>query len=188
MPQEECHHCQESKSINQSIKDLEQRIKSENSEIKNSLHFDKKSSAKIRKKCEQIIKLLQRERERERERAKLLQLESSCSCSEISWQDTPTPSENKHFEFPPKGSETCSETSISEIPFQINKETQTTSEIDHQSFREQATKNFLNFSQIWNKGAAESQQKDQLFWINLVNKNHQKFLNYQQQTNQQINN
>jgi len=52
-----------------------------------------------------------------------------------------------HFEFPPKGSETCSETSTSEIPIQINKETQTTSEIDHQSFREQATKNFL-FSQI----------------------------------------
>ena len=84
MPQEECNHCQESESINQSIKDLDQRIQSENSEIKNSLHFDKKSSAKIRKKCGQIIELLQRERERERERAKLLQLESSCSCSEIS--------------------------------------------------------------------------------------------------------
>ena len=65
MPQTKCSHCQESKSINQSIKNLDQRIKSENSEIKNSLHFDRKSSAKIRKKCEQIIKLLQRERERE---------------------------------------------------------------------------------------------------------------------------
>ena len=67
MPQTECNHCQESESINQSIKDLDQRIQSENSEIKNSLHFDKKSSATIRKKCGQIIELLQRERERERE-------------------------------------------------------------------------------------------------------------------------
>src|SRR6185312_4988295 len=74
MPQEECHHCQESESINQSIKDLDQRIKSENSEIKDSLYFDKKSSAKIRKKCEQIIKLLQREREQNYFNSKVLAL------------------------------------------------------------------------------------------------------------------
>ena len=65
MPHTKCSHCQELKSINQSIKHLDQRIQSENSEIRDSLHFDKKSSAKIRKKCGQIIELLERERERE---------------------------------------------------------------------------------------------------------------------------